>query len=670
MKKLILLLALLFAADVSALPVVPGAPNAAGMDTRAAYGNATNPTVYKITSLADSGAGTLRNAMEASGNRVIIFERSGEITLDSDIIVTSPYMTVAGQTAPDPGITVRRYGFQILSHDILIQHLRVRKGQEVGDIVCGNTFELYSANSYNIVLDHISSSWGQDEQVIVYNPSRAANFVIWRSIVAEGLNYTPGTESCGGGGAAGAHGLLVYDNTFGTTVAQSVFAKNHERNPDVHGDASVVMLNNLIYGWQGQQGILFVNFDHDGGAHGGPWYASTVGNRFIVNTTASESADYLFAYSPNGGTPTGNQIYRVDNTVANGSTTDEYQGVGYNPNVFSPPTLAPMPSGYSALSSLAVEAALRLTAGARPANRDSVDTRILNEIAARTSSVDWIQFPSDVGGWPTLAVNTRGLTVPTNPNSDDDGDGYTNLEEWLQGYALAVEGGPADAGPADVPAATGTIITSATFTGTSTTALTSYTSGTGGGWALQTGSTGVLAISNANDIMGTSTATSSLTYSLGVPLSANYDASADFVVKTIIPGNSYSLWVGVSPTQLTGYGIAYDTSSTSWTLFKFVNGTYTGLGSCFQTLSTSTTYRVVLRKRAASKHAVIDGVQCTSINDAEITTAGYGGLSVYHATADTNTTGIHYDNFLVQDVTTAAVSTMCSKCRLRFGTIH
>src|ERR1043165_10258268 len=100
MRVLCLAVLLLSASVASALPVVPGAPNSPGMDTRAAYGNSTNPTIYRVTSLSDSGAGPLRAAMEATGNRVIIFERSGEITLASDIVVTSPYLTVAGQTAP------------------------------------------------------------------------------------------------------------------------------------------------------------------------------------------------------------------------------------------------------------------------------------------------------------------------------------------------------------------------------------------------------------------------------------------------------------------------------------------------------------------------------------------------------------------------------------------
>jgi hypothetical protein len=77
-------------------------------------------------------------------------------------------------------------------------------------------------------------------------------------------------------------------------------------------------------------------------------------------------------------------------------------------------------------------------AGARPADRDPVDARVVEQVRTRTGSIPASQ--TDVGGWPDLAENRRELTVPTSPNGDNDGDGYTNLEEWLHRYAEEVEG--------------------------------------------------------------------------------------------------------------------------------------------------------------------------------------------------------------------------------------
>ena len=76
--------------------------------------------------------------------------------------------------------------------------------------------------------------------------------------------------------------------------------------------------------------------------------------------------------------------------------------------------------------------------GARPADRDSVDQRIIDDVRNGTGAI--IDSPGDVGGWPALAENSRELDLPTNPNGDDDGDEYTNLEEWLHEMAAEVEG--------------------------------------------------------------------------------------------------------------------------------------------------------------------------------------------------------------------------------------
>ena len=77
-------------------------------------------------------------------------------------------------------------------------------------------------------------------------------------------------------------------------------------------------------------------------------------------------------------------------------------------------------------------------AGARPADRDPVDTRVIGQVRARNGSI--IKSQDDVGGWPDLAANRRELAIPDNPSGDDNGDGYTNLEEWLHKFAAAVEG--------------------------------------------------------------------------------------------------------------------------------------------------------------------------------------------------------------------------------------
>ncbi len=106
------------------------------------------------------------------------------------------------------------------------------------------------------------------------------------------------------------------------------------------------------------------------------------------------------------------------------------------------------------MSSTDVEAHVLANAGARPADRDSVDTEIISWATdgdkptsaqyPRINADNLFDSQDDRGSWPILAENTRPLTLPNNPNGDDDGDGYTNLEEWLHTFAAEVEGSTED----------------------------------------------------------------------------------------------------------------------------------------------------------------------------------------------------------------------------------
>lgn len=433
------------------LPVVPGAPGF-GMATRAAYGGGSSPTIYTVTSLVDSGAGSLRAALEASGPRVVVFETSGYLELVSDIIINNPYLTVAGQTAPSPGITIRMIPGDteamviINTHDVLFQHLRIRPGGSC----CNSAILAYGFDSrlhYNVVLDHMSISWGQDEGVYAGHTDvngGLSNFTVWRSIMAEGLWDAPGTGDCGGalgGEAANGHGMFIEGEH--VDVIQSVFSHNRERNPMIDGGASVVMVNNIVYGWQGEWGVFLFNKQ----TNPGPWYLTAVGNRFIVgpdsnNPGVGGAVMFWFgeAYPDPSFEDPGDQIYRTDNTVANSFGTtiiDTVNRMSYDPDVNVVPSQAPLPNGYTVLPSSSLESFLLPLVGARPADRDEVDARIITEIAARSGQ--FITTPSDIGGYPSLVVHTRTLTPPANPHVVQ-ASGYTALEEWLHEFAAVVEG--------------------------------------------------------------------------------------------------------------------------------------------------------------------------------------------------------------------------------------
>ena len=176
----------------------------------------------------------------------MIFDVSGNIDLASGITVKSPCLTVAGQTAPTPGITVRYFGVEVRSHDVLLQHFRIRPGWTGAN--CNEGLGLYDSGGdpYNVVFDHMSVSWGLDENVYVLARNRPANMTFWRSITAEKLDRTPGTAFCSGQDEP-SHGFLVYAGSRNVAMIQSLTAHNVQRNPYMQNGTSVVLLNNVVY---------------------------------------------------------------------------------------------------------------------------------------------------------------------------------------------------------------------------------------------------------------------------------------------------------------------------------------------------------------------------------------------------------------------------------------
>ena len=147
------------------LPVVPGIMGFGVRTTAGSGPNRIGGTIIHVTSLNSSGAGSLREAIDAKGPRVVVFDVSGyiDITLDGEIRIKNPYLTIAGQTAPSPGISLKGNGLSIRTHDVLVQHIRIRVGDdpagERGSQRDGLEIVDHPAGSgatYNVVVDHVS----------------------------------------------------------------------------------------------------------------------------------------------------------------------------------------------------------------------------------------------------------------------------------------------------------------------------------------------------------------------------------------------------------------------------------------------------------------------------------------------------------------------------------
>jgi hypothetical protein len=432
----------------SSLPVIPGGQGF-GMSTRAAYGCGPTPAILRVTNLNDSGPGSFRDAVTAATPRVVIFETSGTILLASDIDLTQPCITIAGQTAPSPGITIRNGGINVYAHDVVIQHIRIRPGD--GGAVQAQTAghdatDIYANFGYephDIVYDHVSISWGAGKNVNIGADNPSGNVTYWRCIISEALYYAKNVVISAA--QPSSLGMLMWNSTGRVSVIGNLFAHNSDRNPEIHENADVHFINNVVYDW-GKDQTWYAPASFLYQVAPGRIRAAFAGNRYIAGPPPHPFTP-LYGIAVWSNVDPQSQIYIADN-----SFDDRLQAIvpfnnwaAFDPRVSTPPL--PM-DGITVRSSSDVEAFVLANAGARPKDRDAVDRRIVNEVTSRTGTV--ISSQDQVGGWPALSVVTRSLTIPDNPHSPD-GSGYTALERWLQGFAAALEGtGTAPATPTGV----------------------------------------------------------------------------------------------------------------------------------------------------------------------------------------------------------------------------
>ncbi|HWK52228.1 MAG TPA: hypothetical protein VNR40_20175, partial [Steroidobacter sp.] len=423
----------------NALPVIPGALGH-GISTPAGRGG----TVIRVTNTNASGAGSLKACVDASGPRVCVFEVSGTITLPDDLTVRNRYITIAGQTAPSPGITLRGSGLLIKASDVLVQHIRVRPGDATGGEPPGNRDALKieaprEAPISNVVVDHCTFTWSLDEIASAWQ--YWDNISLLNNIFAEPLHDSIHPEGKHG------FGVLIGPVDGSATLAGNLFANMESRNPMTAASRTVIV-NNLIYNW--------ANSAIDLQSRGLVTQNSVVGNVFVRGPdTWSNKAPVGFRADAST-LRSGAKVFLSDNLLQGGASTSDawassVAGSIYGSlNVANFKSTAPLawPASMTTLptSENVVRDHVLKYSGARPADRDAVDTRIINQTRNGTgrmincvASNGTTRCQLNGGGYPSLAENRRALTLPANPN-EVTASGYTNLELWLHRMAAQVEG--------------------------------------------------------------------------------------------------------------------------------------------------------------------------------------------------------------------------------------
>jgi len=446
--------ALALATAAHAVPVIPGGAGY-GMSTPAGRGG----TVYRVTNIKAEGAGSLKACIDATGPRTCIFEVSGVIALTDDMTIRNGKLTIAGQTAPSPGIMIRGGAFKVHTSDVLIQHLRFR----IGDSAIGpdpanrDALKIEGADGapvQNIVIDHCSFSWSIDEVASVWGPHD--NITFSNNIFAEPLNDSIHPTDDGTALEKHGYGVLLGSSESGgrVTMVGNLFAHIVERNPLVRS-RELVFLNNLVYDRS--------NMDVDlQSTDGRLTKNSLVGNQFLKGPSYVRTTKPFYIRT-NGTNPVtaGSKIY-LENNYAPDTGSTLAQLLTFTAGDTSPTLILSSGSrpvwntGLTVLSTASngVYNSVLKNAGARPTDRDSADKRVVTDVKNRAGQTincvaanGTTRCSKNAGGWPVYAANHRSLTLPAN-QATVTSSGYTNLEVWLQQMDQALSGVIAAGSPA------------------------------------------------------------------------------------------------------------------------------------------------------------------------------------------------------------------------------
>lgn len=435
-------LALLLAAPAPVLALaqeraaVPAFPGAEGAGAHALGGRGGK--VLFVTTLNDRGPGSLREAVEAAGPRTILFRVSGTIRLEKPLRIREGRVTIAGQSAPGDGITLRDHPLEVAADDVVIRYIRSRLGDESRT----ESDAIWILGGRRIILDHVSASWSVDETLSASANYREPGQGFWDltvqwSIIAESLTHSLHAKGEHGYGSLirGGRGARIsfHHNLWANHEARMPRPGNYS-GPDVDPEGAFFdFRSNLFYNWG--KGWSGYNADK----------ATLARYNFVDNA---------YVMGPQSEKPI---AFHEGNTLAkawlagnsmNGTIPEDPWSLvdGISPEGYRLDAPVPMPPVTRDPAASAYERVLASAGASRV--RDSVDARVVAGVRDRTGRQ--IDSQRDVGGWPALRsapapVDSDHDGMPDaweiahglNPHdhrdgaADRNGDGWTNLEEWL-----------------------------------------------------------------------------------------------------------------------------------------------------------------------------------------------------------------------------------------------
>ncbi len=395
------------------------------------------------SNLGNSGSGSFRDAV-SQPNRTVVFDISGIIDIPSNSPISiHSNITVAGQTAPGDGITTKGGLTQVSGRrNVIVRFLRCRPG----DVNCPNYQEdsFHVVNSRDVIVDHVSGSWCNDE---VLSVTTCSNITVQWSMIAEPLNFSCHVE----GGVTQQHGYasLLRWNTGGLSFHHNLYAHNKSRNPRLGDNTRLDWVNNVIYNWGDTCGY---NANDNGDTPGFTNWLNYVNNYLIVgtNTTQNPPRAYKGDTTNNAGQC---QVYQTGNLIDTNKTGPlvgfDKGWASFTGNFTTNNIRLPFPQVTTDTASNAYARVLSWVGAS--VVRDAVDARIVSNVMTKTGKI--INSQNEVGGWPSMN------SLPAPLDTDQDGmpdfwelalnsstnnaadrndltpDGYTRLEGYLNWLA-------------------------------------------------------------------------------------------------------------------------------------------------------------------------------------------------------------------------------------------
>ena len=398
-------------------PAFPGAEGYARYTTTGGRGGA----VYRVTNLKDSGTGSLRDAINKSGARTIVFDVSGTIELKSAINIKNGNLTIAGQTAPGDGICLKNYNVQLSADNVIIRFIRFRLGDEKPDgdgTIDRDAF--WGRNRKNVIIDHCSMSWCTDECGSFYG---IKNFTMQWCLLSESLRGSLHPKGYHGyGGIWGGEGATFHHN---------MFAHHDSRNPRLCGsrytarpeDEKVDLRNNVVYNWGSNSG-----YAGEGGSY------NFVNNYYKSGPATSSHVKYrIFAPNADDGKNSNakgvyGHFYVNGNYMEGKGENWDWSGINIDNKNNSAMTVSAIKSATefeaSPVATHSAEVAFEKVLAYVGASyrRDTVDARVTREAregtythkGSKLGGLGIIDSQKDVGGWPELKSETR----PKDSNND------------------------------------------------------------------------------------------------------------------------------------------------------------------------------------------------------------------------------------------------------------